>query len=236
MRYTRQELKQDRFAETAAEAAHWTVAHRSTIITSGMAAVILLVIVVGGYWYTDYRGAAASKQLGDALLIYNAPLRPAGMPADPRVLSFSGVAERAQAAKKELYRISSQYGSTRAGQWAHYLAALAEVDLGNYALAEGQLKDVANSRDAGIASLAKLALASVERDEGKESEAVAVYQDLIAHPTMTVPKVTAEFSLAEVYEAKQPAEARKLYQQITKDDPKGPASQLAAQREKALPK
>ncbi len=69
------------------------------------------------------------------------------------MVSFSSVADRAMAAKKQFYAISSEYGSTRAGQWAHYFAALCEVDLGNYAVAEGQLKDVAKSRDMEVSSL-----------------------------------------------------------------------------------
>jgi predicted negative regulator of RcsB-dependent stress response len=106
------------------------------------------------------------------------------------------------------------------------------VDLGNYDVAEGQLKDVAKSRNVEVSSLAKLALASVYRNQKKDSDAVAVYKDLIDHPTLSVPKTTAQLGLADLYQASEPAEASKLYEQIAKDDAKGPAGQIAAQHQK----
>lgn len=233
MRYTRQELKQDKFAETAADAVHWTVAHRRTIIGGVIALAVLAAVGIGIFWYRDYRQAAAAQKLGDALVTYNAPVLPEETPQGNQMVSFSSVADRALAAKKQFYAISSEYGSASAGQWAHYFAALCEVDLGNYKVAEGQLKDVATSRDEEVSSLAKLALASVYRNEKKDSDAVAVYKDLIDHPTLSVPKTTAQLGLADLYQTTQPAEAGKLYEQIAKDDAKGPAGQIAAQHQKA---
>jgi predicted negative regulator of RcsB-dependent stress response len=232
VRYTRQELKQDKFAATAAEAVHWTVAHRRTIISGAIALVVVVAVGIGIFWYRDYRQASAAQKLGDALVTYNAPVLLEASQGN-QMLSFPSVADRALAAKKQFYAISSEYGSTRAGQWAHYLAALCEVDLGNYAVAEGQLKEVANSRDAEVSSLTKLALASVYRNQKKDSDAVATYKDLIDHPTLSVPKTTAQLALADLYQATQPAEASKLYEQIAKDDAKGPAAQIATQRQKA---
>ena len=198
-----------------------------------MALAVLVAVGVGIFWYRDHLQAAAAQKLGDALVTYNAPVQPEAPSQGNQMVSFSSVADRALAARKQFYGISSEYGSTRAGQWAHYFAALCEVDLGNYAVAEGQLKDVANSRDAEVSSLAKLALASVYRNEKKDSDAVAVYKDLIDHPTLSVPKTTAQLALADLYQATQPAEANKLYEQIAKDDAKGPAGQIAAQHQKA---
>ena len=232
MRYTRQELKQDKFAETAAEAVHWTVAHRNSLIGGAVAIVVLVGVALGTFWYRDHRQAEASQKLGDALLTYNAPIL--SEPAQgSHMVSFTSAADRSMAAKKQFYAISSEFGSTRAGQLAHYFAALCEVDLGNYSVAEGQLKEVERSNDVEISSLAKLVLASVYRNQKKDSEAVAIYKELIDHPTISVPKTTAQLALADLYQATQPAEANKLYEQIAKDDAKGPAGQIAAQRQKA---
>ena len=233
MRYTRQQLKQDKFAASAAEAVHWTVAHRKTIISGATALAVLVAVGIGIFWYRDYRQAAAAQKFGDALVTYNAPVLPDAASQGTQMVSFTSVADRALAAKKQFYAISAEYGSARAGQWAHYFAALCEVDLGNYAVAEGQLKDVAKSRDVEVSSLAKLALASVYRNQKKDSDAVAVYKDLIDHPTLSVPKTTAQLGLADLYQATEPAEASKLYEQIAKDDAKGPAGQIAAQHQKA---
>jgi predicted negative regulator of RcsB-dependent stress response len=232
VRYTRQELKQDKFATTAAEAVHWTVAHRQTIIGGAVAIVLLAAVGIGLVWYRDHQQAEASQKLGDALVTYNAPLLSEPVQGS-QMVSFPNASDRSMAAKKQFYAISSEYGSTRAGQYAHYFAALCEVDLGNFPVAEGQLKEVEKSGDAEVSSLAKFALASAYRSEKKDSEAVAIYKNLIDHPTLSVPKTTAQLALADLYQATQPAEASKLYEQISKDDAKGPAGQIAAQHQKA---
>lgn len=230
MRYTRQELKQDRLAETAADAMHWTAEHRSKLVNGGIALALLAAIAIGGLWYTRHRENAAADALGRAMLIYQAPLRPASMPPDPQQLSFTSVQERAKAASDEFNKIASEYGSVRSGKFAKYFAGLAAIDMGNEKVAEDHLKYAAGVRDGDIASLARLALAALYRDSGREADAVSLYKELIARPARTVPKVTAQLQLAELYSAKQPNEARNIYQQIVKDNPKSSVAELANAR------
>ena len=55
------------------------------------------------------------------------------------------------------------------------------------------------------------------------------------HPTISVGKATAQLQLGSLYEAmQQPGEAAKVYQDMQKDNPTGPAAQLAGQRLQAL--
>ncbi|HWR36183.1 MAG TPA: tetratricopeptide repeat protein [Clostridia bacterium] len=234
MRYTRHELKSDRFAETAAEAVHWTAAHRSKLLTGGIAVALIVVLAIGGYWYVNHRNNQAGVELGKAMTIYNAQLRPSSIPADPNVVSFTSVEERSKAARHEFARIVDKYGSTHSGQLAKYFVALTEQDLGNTSDTEKQLKEISTTGDADVAALAKFALASVYRNTNREADAVRTYKDIIDHPARTVPKVTAQLELADVYAATQPAEARKIYEQIAKEDPKGPGAEIAAQRQAAL--
>src|SRR5437764_1054231 len=50
-------------------------------------------------------------------------------------------------------------------------------------------------------------------------------------PTTSVSKVTAQLQLAELYQdSNQPLDARKMYEQIKKDNPATEAGQLATQR------
>jgi predicted negative regulator of RcsB-dependent stress response len=236
VRYTRHELKQDKFAETAAGAMHWTSEHRSKLINGTIALVVFLLLVGGGWWYMNHREQQASEGLGHAMMVYNAPVRPANVPADPQVPSYASFAERSKAAKAEFAKIADQYGSTRSGQYAKYFSALLDSDLGNTAAAEQGLKSVADSRNEEIASLAKYALATVYRGSNREADAIKLLKELSDHPTVSVPKTTAQFSLAEIYEQKQPDEARKMYEQIAKDDPKGAAGELATNKRQALNK
>jgi predicted negative regulator of RcsB-dependent stress response len=227
VRYTRQALKQDRLKEAAADAVDWTVEHRSKMIAGGIFLAILVVVVFGGYWYTDYRDGKAAELLGHALSVYRAPLRPASMPPDPQQLSFTSIKERAEAAGVEFNKVAAEYGSTRSGKYAKYFAGLAALDAGNEKVAEDHLKYVAGVRNKDISSLAKLALAALYRDSNRQPDAVNLYKDLIAHPTATVPKVTAQLQLAELYASTQQNEARAIYQQIVKDNPQSAAAEIA---------
>jgi predicted negative regulator of RcsB-dependent stress response len=230
VRYTRQELKQDRFAETAADAMHWTVAHRAKLVSGGIAIAIVLIVALGGFWYYRHVETTATAELGHALMIYNAPVRLPGTPPDPQQISFASVQERAMAASNEFNKIASSYGFTRPGKYAKYFAGLAAMDLGNYKVAEEQLKYTAGVRDEEISSLSKLAMAAVYRDTGRDADAAKEYNELIAHPTVSVPKGTAQLQLADMYSSKNPAEAKKIYEQIAKDNPKTLVGELATSK------
>ena len=89
---------------------------------------------------------------------------------------------------------------------------------------------LSGSRRDDLAPLAKFALASTYRGEGKESNAIQLYKELIDHPRATVPKSTAQIELAAMYETTQPAEAARIYEQIRKDEPTSAAAQVASTR------
>ena len=120
---------------------------------------------------------------------------------------------------------------------ARYFAGVTARDLGQSATAEKDLQQVAASRHPDIASLAKLALASIYHDTNRNLEAVNLYKQMIDHPTISVGKNTAQMALASLYETMdQPNEARHIYEQMQKDSPGTPVAQLAMQRLQALGK
>lgn len=233
MRYTRQELKQDRLQETAADAMHWSVVHRKNLTMIGIVLAVIVVAAIGGGWYYTYHNEQANNALGTAMLINGAPILPKGA-APEQVLTFATIPERAAAAKTSFYDVSSKYGSTRAGRFARYMAGVTEVELGNNKAAEEDFKAVSEVSDQNVANLARFALASVYRDTNREADAIAIYKALSEHPSETVPKVTAQLELAELYTAKQPDEAKKIYAQIQKDNPKALAAEVAGQHLKDM--
>ena len=94
--------------------------------------------------------------------------------------------------------------------------------------AETYLKQVADGHDAALASLAKLALANLYQQLNRNSEAVVLYNQLIAKPSTTVPADAARLQLASLYEKTNPAEANKIYAQLKSS--KTAAGQIATQK------
>jgi len=227
--YTRQQLKQDKFAETVAEQVSWAVEHQKKIVTVAIVAVIAVVVLAGGWLYYSQRDQAASAEIGAALRLYSAPLRPANAPKQ-EYTSFTSAKERAEAARKAFQRVEDKYPHTRAAEFARYFVGVTAFDMGDNTDAEKILTQVAGSRNGSLAALGKFALASVYRAENKDGDAIKLYQELAAHSTSTVPRSTAQLELASLYQQKQPEEAAKIYTQIQKDDPNTPAAQEAATR------
>lgn len=232
---TRHNLKQNSFAETTVETISWARDHQSKLTAAALALAVIIVLVIGGWAFVNYRNAQANQELSSALLKYNAPIRPAGTPASPVELSYGSGAERAKAANADFASIADKYSFTRNGRIARYFEGITFHDLGDDAAAEKQLQQVAGSWDKETSSLAKLALASVYQDAGKTQQAVDLYKALSEKPTTTVGKTTAQFELANLYENNhQPLEAMKIYEQMQKDFPTSPIGQLASQKLQTL--
>jgi predicted negative regulator of RcsB-dependent stress response len=235
VRYTRHDLKQDKFAASAVEAVHEVVEHRTGIVKILVVVVVLALLGCGIFWYMSSREEQATNALGQALVTYNAPVTPPGTPKDGSMTTFNSEQERLIASKNAFYLVSDQYGWTSSGQYARYLAGLTEKELGNFKVAEDQLRALSNTRRRELASLAKYALAAVYRDEKRDQDAINLLQTLIEKPSFTVPKANAQFALADVYVSEnQPDKAKVLYDQIAKDNPKNSVGQIAKSHQQEL--
>ena len=227
---TRHRLKQDQFAAGASDAIDWTVAHRDKLTYGAIALLVALVLGLGGWWYFQQQDDEAGVALGHAISTYNTPLAAAGQPPAPGMTQYNTSQERANAAKGEFKTVVDKYGRTNSGKLAKYFMGLVDLDLNNTADAERELKDVASSGNADSAALAKMALASLYRRTGKDQDAIKLYKELSDKPTNTVSKSAAQLEMAAVYETKDPQNAKIVYQQIQKDDPKGAAAEIASQK------
>ena len=228
--YTRQQLKHDRFADASKETLSWAVEHQSKLVTAGIVLVIALAIIAGGWYYFDQQNEKASVELGAAVRTYQLPVRPAGMPAQPEFPSYSSIAERGKDAEKQFLAVAEKYPHTKSGEFARYLGGVAAADAGDTAAAERELKTVAETHNEDLSSVAKMALAALYRTTHRDSDAMAIYNQLADHPTASVSKASALFQKAEMLEKTQPAEAAKIYKQIAAEDPTGPIGRMAQQR------
>lgn len=233
--YTRHQLKQDSFRTSTTETISWAVEHQSKLVAAGIVVAVIVAVFIGGWWYVNYRDQQAQSQLSAAIEKYGAPVRPAGEPANPEMLSFASAQERAKTTNAEFTRLADKYSFTQSGRVARYFAGITFHEMGDNAAAEKDLSDVANGRSKEIASLAKLALAGIYRDSNRDPQAIAIYKDLADHSTASVGKSTAQFLLASLYEeSHQPDQARALYQQMQKESPASPIAQLATQKLQAM--
>jgi predicted negative regulator of RcsB-dependent stress response len=235
----RHQLKQDRFSKVTIEAAErtvdWSVAHKSPLIVGIAILVVLAGALAAGWYYLDQQDQKASLEVSQAVRTLDTPLRPAGTPPQPEFPSFASSQARASEAHRQFQDIIDKYPHTRSAEFARYFLALTDADLGNTAAATHGLQTAASSHNEGLSGLAKFALASVDRNQNHNREAMEIYRGLINKPPTTVGKVTAQVALAETYEADhQPQEAKRVYQQIQKENPATEAAQLAAQKLQAL--
>ena len=230
---TRHQLKEDRFRKDTIHAAevtaHWSVEHKSRLITGGIVVVVLVALVAGVWYYFNQQDLKASADMTQAMRTLDTPIRPAGMPAQPDQPSFASSKERATEAHKQFQAIVDKYPHTRSAEFARYFLGTTSADLGDNTAAESNLKDVASSHNDDLAALAKLALASVYRNTNRNNDAIAIYKGLIDKPTGSVSKQTAQMQLGATYQASnQPVEAKRIYEQIQKENPNGQVAQLAA--------
>ncbi len=231
----RHQLKQDAFSRAtigaAEKTAHWSVEHRNTLIISGIAVAILLAVGVGGWYYLGQEDQKASFDLTQAVRTMDTPLRTPGTPAQPDFPSFTSAKERNQAAQKQLQAIVDRYPHTRTADMARYLLGVTASNMGDSSAAEKDFQAVASSGPRDVLALAKFALAALYSETNRTKEAVALYQELINKPTVTVSKVSAQMQLAALYQnSNQPLDAKRLYEQIKKENPANEAGQLATQK------
>jgi tetratricopeptide (TPR) repeat protein len=225
------QLKEDQFIITTSHGLHWASKNRKSVIvsTSVLLAVIVVGVIVGVV--ANSRANAAANEFGLAMETYQTGLQTPGQPPLPGSKTFPSAADRAKVANAQFAQVADKYSSTAAGRNARYFQGLTYIEEGQTTQAEATLKQVADGWNKGLASLAKLALADLYRQTGRDQQAVAVYNDLAQHPTDAVPAGQAQLQLAALYASEGKTEqARVIYAQLKDKDAKGPAGLIAAQK------
>jgi tetratricopeptide (TPR) repeat protein len=229
---TKRELKQpDQFVTLTEHGLEWAKQNRRSAVVTSVVLLLVIVAAVGGAWIYNYRSDQANAALGDAMHTYQTPVAAPGQAVPPGTKTFSSVQERAKAANPQFVDVANRYGMTKDGGVARYFAGLTYMDQGQNQPAEDALKQVSGSWNHNLAALAKLALAQLYRGSGRDSQAIALYQELSNGNADTVPPGMAQIQLAEMYESQgKDADAKKIYAQLVdKDkDPKGKPGPIAA--------
>jgi tetratricopeptide (TPR) repeat protein len=228
---TRQALKQDKFVATTTHGLEWASENRRSVIATGLILLGVIVFLVAGAVIYNTRSEVASAAFGAAIQTYEAQLTQPGEPIPSGVKTYPSSAERAKAANAMFQAIADKYSMTPAGKNARYFAGLTEIDAGQNQQAEDTLKKVASGWDSNLAALAKLALAGLYHDTGRDTQAIDLYNQLSAKPSTAVPYGEARLQLADLYTAEgKTDEAKKIYADLEDKDKKGPAGAIAKEK------
>jgi len=231
---TRHALKQDKFVTVTTSGLEWIGQNRSHVLAWAAGVALVVALAITSVLVYQRRDAAANQLLGQAMDIYETPLTQPNQPAEPGVKTYATAAERAKAANPLFRQAADQYSWLTAGEMARYFAGVTELDMGQQQAAEADLDKATRAGNKNLAALAKVALANIDEQTGRSSQAVTLFQDVIAHPTTTVSKAAAQLQLAALYETTQPAEARRLYAEIKDQNKDTEAARIATEKLQSL--
>jgi len=226
---TRHALKGDKFAQAAASGVDWFGRHRTGVMRAVIAAGVILVLAVGGLIYWNMENGAAASALGAVVDLYTAPLAEPGAP--PESGTYTTAADRSKAANKAFLAVAQKYGWLPEGMKARYFAGVTDEDLGQNASAESELKAAAGSWNHNLSNLAKLALAGLYQQTGRDAQAIELYNALAAKPSETVSAAVADLDLGDLYAAEgKQQQARMTWAKVRDMDKTGAAGSIAAQK------
>lgn len=226
---TRHALKNDKLAQATASGVSWLTGHRSGVVRWVVGCGVLLLLAVGSLVFFSLRSQAADSALGAAMDTYNAPLAQPGLPAGNGI--YASAAERTKAANAQFAAVAEKYGWMPQGAKARYFTGITDEEMGQNASAETELKAVSDSWNRNLANLAKVALAGLYHQTARDSQAIDLYNSIVARPSETVSATVAQLDLADLYvaEGKQD-QARALWAKIKDADKDGAAGSIAAQK------
>jgi predicted negative regulator of RcsB-dependent stress response len=226
---TRHALKKDKFAQAATSSVSWLSGHRTSVVRWSIGIAIFVILLAGALVFWNLRSTAANLALGHAMDVYSTPLAIPGAPPEAGV--YSTAADRAKEANREFVAIAQNFGWLPEGTEARYFAGITYEELGQNGNAETNLVAASRSWDHNLANLAKLALAGLYHQTGRDSDAIALYNQIVAKPSSTVSGAEAQLDLADLYvaEGKQD-QARLIWARVKDQDKDGAAGQIAGQK------
>jgi lipopolysaccharide biosynthesis regulator YciM len=221
-RFTRKELKSDRFALEVQHSIQVVADHRQQLTRWGTVAGVMAILVIAVVLYRNHEHTLRQEALHNAQLLQNATIGPQ---VNEFNVSFPTQAERDKAVNKAFTELAAKYPGSDEGLIAEFFLGTNAADQGKLPEAEKRLKEVADS-STPYSALGKVSLAQVYAAEGKLGDGEKLLQSLIDHPTPLVSKEAATIVLAELIQSKDPQRARKLLEPL-RSNPRSSVSRVA---------
>jgi predicted negative regulator of RcsB-dependent stress response len=232
---SRQELKTDQVQEALSHGAEAVLSHKKALIYGVIVAAIIAGAIFGWQFYSQRQSVKAEAEFNDAMQVYQAFIAGPTQQPQPNEITYSDPAKKYQDALQKFQSVAQQYPRTRSGQLAKYYSALCEEHLGKNPQAISDLSDIENGSDRDFAAMARFELAQVYDQTGKPDQAVQLYNELLANPSVLVPKPIVLMALAAHYRQSNPAQAAKLYNQVKAEYPDTSVADEADQQLALLP-
>ena len=232
---SRKELKKDEVRETFLQGIQALVSHQQATIWIVVVALVVVAGVLGWRAYASRQTAKASAAFDSSMNVFQAAITAPGVTLQPGALSYKDDKTKYTDAAQKFGDVAAKYPRTRPGELSEYYQALSLEKLDKNDDAKKMLQKLASGSDSDFAAMARFELAQLEDRMGQGDEAAKVYQDLIAKPTILVPKPVVMMALAHHYGDKNPTEAAKLYTQIKAAYPDTAISDQADQELALLP-
>jgi len=220
-RLTRHELKQDDFRETLDQIEQYLKTHLKEILTVAALVIVVVGLAGGLKYYLDQQDANANLELASALRTFEAyvgTVNPDALGGESE--TFMSAADKYRRARDQFNAIILKYRMfprPKAVGIARYHVGVCEALIGDSPAAIKTLQEASGDGDREIATLAQFALAGEFLKTGKKQEGLTIYQHLADHPSLAVPRASALLAMADSLKDSQPAQARKLYDQVQKE-------------------
>ncbi len=208
---TRKELKQDRFATSVEDSFLSLSLHKREVIRYGGAALAVILVVAGVWFYRTAQASVRQQALGEAMTTFTATVGNNPAPGTP---NFATEAAKDDAVVKAFTKITQDYSGSNEAYIAEYYLASKSADAGKPDDARKQFQDVISHANPSYAALAKYALAQVDISSGHAADGQALLKDLMDHPTDLISKNQATITYAKAIADSNPKEARKLLTQV----------------------
>jgi tetratricopeptide (TPR) repeat protein len=212
---TRHDLKSDRFVEEVGHTVEYVSSHKDRGAKYGGIVLAAILLIAGGWYWRGKQAETRALDLGAAMKIRDATIAPMPNPGDTR-LAFPTMQEKNNALRRALVDVAARHSGSNEAAVAHYLLGVLDSDENKMADAEKNFQKAADSGDSEYASLAKWSLQQIYTFSGREKQAEDILRGFVSKPTTMVSSEQATITLAQLISKKNPQEAMKMLEPLSK--------------------